>query len=1063
MEENQSLDEVENEWHVVDRIVDLYSRNYTGESFVSANESGSDVTLTEGLATPLNVQRSISSSSLSASPPPLSTMPLENIGFEAPATIVAQERNNIQALKRISLDASSTSDPDLPAANIALLQHGPTSPPAASQSSAASVGTHQGFPFVDTPGHQADSALLWVPAHLHPELAPKEWRTFVQERVAEIQQRTGANGILTQSETNTASPASPISALLSVPGSSGSTGSGVIRRKSKLSREIDISDESVAGFEDGADVFQERSRAKSSEVRVSDLEWLDTYARQTRSASGSPNIPGGIVISEGNAIHAPLNRGRGLRRSQHTSRKNKRLLDSEKRLSMTSEETLSEDEKDERHEDTNLNVEQPSPLIATPPSYSVPDRGPQVTVTDGKLQLNINETDLGSLDFDTDVVIEAAKFVDSPDLAVTPDELYHEGSGSTSSSSTSSSTVSSGSIARASSFPERTYSAKPSSRDAGRRDRYRSSSPRPATPAPTSSIHRPSAVSRLTSKRLITDMLSRSSSTSSNAVSDSAESPATPFKRLTPSDMHINAVLSMPSMAAAVSGDPNGRTNELSAVPAPAPDPKTAEYHSQSAQPGPSLMQRGKALTAGFGRLFTSDKDKEKDKKEERNQDRSLGHRSNAFKVNQSAPSRSGSLPDLDKEARRRETIDLERPATPIANVDKGSSKKEKESKLSNFFGAKKKALTKSNAGRRSKNKNGEKTKHVRTSRSSSSLSSTYTDPYVGKSQSPSTPPSPSRAQMVNGNGGRPYYYSRFPLHVERAIYRLSHLKLANPRRPLCQQVLLSNFMYSYLELINQDSMYGYQQQQCPQSYQYSYPQQQFIYQQQLQQQMYMQNLQLQLHHHRQSQQMLHQRAMYSQRQHSQGSYSDEENMFAGLESSVASDRQINRSVNGTAYSVHGGSKSDNADSYWQDSDSDDDVYGTYFDPTDDDYPVAPVYDDEDIDEDEDNNVRSFKTNSSSLPGSQIYVTGETYYETISRQQQEQAQRQQYEQHAAYKSSSDDSYNYVSAQNLSHSRGPARYHSVGNHQSQGYNGYPPSSHYYETWGQAQVVGGYNRD
>ncbi|GMF08372.1 unnamed protein product [Ambrosiozyma monospora] len=43
----------------------------------------------------------------------------------------------------------------------------------------------------------------------------------------------------------------------------------------------------------------------------------------------------------------------------------------------------------------------------------------------------------------------------------------------------------------------------------------------------------------------------------------------------------------------------------------------------------------------------------------------------------------------------------------------------------------------------------------------------------------------------------------RYPVHVERAIYRLSHLKLADPKRPLCQQVLLSNFMYAYLNLVN--------------------------------------------------------------------------------------------------------------------------------------------------------------------------------------------------------------------------------------------------------------------
>jgi len=55
--------------------------------------------------------------------------------------------------------------------------------------------------------------------------------------------------------------------------------------------------------------------------------------------------------------------------------------------------------------------------------------------------------------------------------------------------------------------------------------------------------------------------------------------------------------------------------------------------------------------------------------------------------------------------------------------------------------------------------------------------------------------------------------HHRFPLHIERAIYRLSHMKLANPRQPLRQQVLLSNFMYAYLNLIN----YSYQQQQLAQ------------------------------------------------------------------------------------------------------------------------------------------------------------------------------------------------------------------------------------------------------
>ncbi|SPC62496.1 uncharacterized protein UHOD_04294 [Ustilago sp. UG-2017b] len=62
------------------------------------------------------------------------------------------------------------------------------------------------------------------------------------------------------------------------------------------------------------------------------------------------------------------------------------------------------------------------------------------------------------------------------------------------------------------------------------------------------------------------------------------------------------------------------------------------------------------------------------------------------------------------------------------------------------------------------------------------------------------------------GKGG--YFYSRYPIHIERAVYRLSHIKLANPRRPLYEQVLISNLMFWYLSVINRGGQqYGQQQQ----------------------------------------------------------------------------------------------------------------------------------------------------------------------------------------------------------------------------------------------------------
>ncbi|KAG9122622.1 hypothetical protein FRC07_000933 [Ceratobasidium sp. 392] len=61
------------------------------------------------------------------------------------------------------------------------------------------------------------------------------------------------------------------------------------------------------------------------------------------------------------------------------------------------------------------------------------------------------------------------------------------------------------------------------------------------------------------------------------------------------------------------------------------------------------------------------------------------------------------------------------------------------------------------------------------------------------QTQSPGPPVQPS----ANGT------YARYPIHVERAVYRLSHIKLANPRRPLYEQVLISNLMFWYLGVIN--------------------------------------------------------------------------------------------------------------------------------------------------------------------------------------------------------------------------------------------------------------------
>lgn len=44
---------------------------------------------------------------------------------------------------------------------------------------------------------------------------------------------------------------------------------------------------------------------------------------------------------------------------------------------------------------------------------------------------------------------------------------------------------------------------------------------------------------------------------------------------------------------------------------------------------------------------------------------------------------------------------------------------------------------------------------------------------------------------------------ARYPIATERALYRLSHVKLSHPRRPLQQQVVISNLMFWYLSVIH--------------------------------------------------------------------------------------------------------------------------------------------------------------------------------------------------------------------------------------------------------------------
>lgn len=125
--------------------------------------------------------------------------------------------------------------------------------------------------------------------------------------------------------------------------------------------------------------------------------------------------------------------------------------------------------------------------------------------------------------------------------------------------------------------------------------------------------------------------------------------------------------------------------------------------------------------------------------------------------------------------------------ASKKANKERERAEKEKESSFfSSLFGGK-------------KNKDSDPSQSMGAHGSAAGREAAQAMLGASKSSKNSVAPTSPNQPLPPGVNN----YSRYPIHVERAIYRLSHIKLANPRRPLYEQVLISNLMFWYLGVIN--------------------------------------------------------------------------------------------------------------------------------------------------------------------------------------------------------------------------------------------------------------------
>lgn len=131
---------------------------------------------------------------------------LTEMDYESDPVAVAHEISNLQALRRMSMDVTSAADPDLPSFNSFV----PSTPP-----------DDNGDP----------GSVFWVPARLHPELAPQEFSAYLEAKKNEIRRPTRDGSLAPDG---------------------GNMSPGLRRKKSMLSRQID-STEGLRQYQDGAE------------------------------------------------------------------------------------------------------------------------------------------------------------------------------------------------------------------------------------------------------------------------------------------------------------------------------------------------------------------------------------------------------------------------------------------------------------------------------------------------------------------------------------------------------------------------------------------------------------------------------------------------------------------------------------------------------------------------------------------------------------------------------------------------------------------------------------------
>ncbi|KAF5509292.1 hypothetical protein K456DRAFT_1067893 [Colletotrichum gloeosporioides 23] len=688
-------------------------------------------------------QRSMSFEQNGPKSPPLSLRDVKNESSQFPLgnienpNDIAQELSNLQALRRMSMDVGNNADPDmLPFSGLSLMPMPPIAP-------------------TGDDDENDPSRLLWVPAAVHPELAPSEFKNFLENRVNTIKRRSGESFISSDGSIDRSD-----------------SGGGLRRKKSMLSRRIDASDtREGASYIDGAERLSRKSSLRDYSTPELDLSELvkdpskvvQKLSKETQSEGGAEDMP---IL--------PVAPGMGLRRSTRTTYRKNGSVRSGDRLPFSKRVANRHG-----HMDSSDSADSVPPLPSDVPD--VPKLPTHIRQQSEPVSENFSRPNRS--------VRRQHKFSqDSPIAQAGSDGTSSEIEEPVSPTNTRSEQPQQHPTRKSSASadtrqPVPSIVESPVTEENAQRQQFpqRSSSSQHANAPALSqqSMEEPPARSNLRPGSAHSVQSSHSAQSAHSAPSPTTPTmPQSPqqqqpqmMKQANASSQSLNDMSSHPS---SLPGSGANRTDTLTFIPTlPTEEKKPEEKRTggklRKERDDDSASVSSSKSSGGWSKwLKGGSDDKDKKKKEEEKKKKHSGE-----KTQDNA--RLDVLQNSIDGVKGRESIIVDRD-----NVDnklaeerkkesrKTESKKEKEGGLfSGLFGGGKKKSEKDSSSK--------KNQHLRVSEE--------------------VPYRPLKPDVD-------YHWTRFPLLEERAIYRMAHIKLANPRRSLMSQVLLSNFMYNYLAIV---------------------------------------------------------------------------------------------------------------------------------------------------------------------------------------------------------------------------------------------------------------------